>query len=257
MKSQSQQRSQDSGQRSVRQQAESQAQDMGNAAAQEGMDAMGIGTTPTLDALGLDGLQVTEDSVSYEGAGIGFDESIDVTLGAIGPLTVGLSGALAASLDYGFRGDIQGGWFGGRYAEITGHAKLDLDTSVMANVALNLLVAEGGLRGGLSLKGGLEGETKGCLSFDDDGVHLDSLSLSVSGEAVLGAAAELYLETLLTDEQTWELGALPLGIASGFSLDLSWDDSGFSGIDGSIGTGFEMSPELEALIDDLKSKVGA
>lgn len=250
------------------------ASDLGNAAAQEGLAAAGLEQTPTLDALGLPeipehpasaaaqalglgGLQVTDDHIAYDGKGLSIDESIDLTLGCIGPLTVGLHGHFATALDYGFEGDIQGGWFGGRYAEIRGHAGLDLDTSVQAKVALNLLVAEGGLRGGLHLKGALKGETTGTLSFDDDGVHLDSLTLHVEGEAALAAAAELYLSTWFTDEQTWELGSLPLGIASGFGLDLTWDDSGLTGMDGSLGTGFVMSPELEEVIDGLKGKAEA
>ncbi|MFK7927549.1 MAG: hypothetical protein AB8H79_05145 [Myxococcota bacterium] len=249
------------------------AADMGNAAAEEGLETMGVSETPTLDALGLpdvpdnpasaaasalglDGLQVDGDSLSFKGAGLSFDEQLDVTLGAIGPLTVGLNGKLAANFGYGFQGKMEDGWFGARYATVSGDANMDLDTSIQAKVALDLLVAEGGLRGGLTLKGGLRGTTTGVLSFGEDGVHIDSLSLHVEGEAVLGAAAELYLSSVLTEEETWELGALPLGIASGLSLDLSWTDAGFSGIDGSMGSGFTMSAELETLIADLREKAG-
>lgn len=250
------------------------AADMGNAAAEEALETVGVSETPILDSLGLpdipdnpasaaaasmglDGLKVDGNTVSYKGDGLSFDEQLDLTLGAIGPLTVGLNGKLNANFGYGMNGTLEEGWFGAKYATVTGDAHMDLDTSIQAKVALDLLVAEGGLRGGLELKAGLRGTTTGTLSFAEDGVHIDSLTLHVEGEAALGAAAELYLSTVLTEEETWELGALPLGIASGLSLDLSWTDAGFSGVSGSMGTGFTMSAELEALIADLKAKVGA
>lgn len=207
--------------------------------------------------LGLDGLKGEGSSLSYAGGGQIADR-IDVTLGMLGPLTVGLGGAFNAALDYQLVGAVEEGWFGGRSATLDGSAHMDLDTSIAAKVALDLLVAEAGLRGGLDLLGRLDGTVSGSVELDELGLpaSLTSFAVHLEGAVELGAAAELYVETVLTDAQTMELGQLPLGLVSGFALDLAFDDSGLTSFGGALGGDFAMSPELEAVLADLKANVG-
>ena len=207
--------------------------------------------------LGLDGLVASGDSLSYSG-NAGLAKQVDLTLGMLGPLTLGIYGNFASDLAYSLTGTVASGWFGGRYATLAGQARLNLDTAIGAKLALSLGLAEAGLRGALDMKGGLQGTLDGSLELDEAGrpIALPSITVHLEGEVALGAAAELYVETVLTDASTWEVGSLPLGIVTGFGLDLTFGEDGLTDLSGSLGGDFEKSPELEALLGDISAKVG-
>ena len=124
--------------------------------------------------LGLDGLVASGDSLSYSG-NAGLAKQVDLTLGMLGPLTLGIYGNFASDLAYSLTGTVASGWFGGRYATLAGQARLNLDTAIGAKLALSLGLAEAGLRG---------------LELDTNSVQVESTEFGI----LLGKIASAVLD---------------------------------------------------------------